>query len=683
MHFNYPYFLFAFFALLIPIFIHLFNFRKYKSEQFSNVKLLKDILLKTKKESQIKHLIVLLLRILAISALVLAFAQPFIPNKNMKSQKGNLVSIFIDNSFSMEANSKNGSFLKEATDAAKKIVNEFSYNDDFILITQDFSAKQSQILNKDEILNEIEMIQISPKSQKFYDILKFNQNMAFYSHKSNSLHYYISDFQKNFVDFSMLKNDTIGSTFLIPIKTESISNVSIDSCWFLSPVFKLGYQVTLNVRIKNYSETEVVKLPVKLYINNVQKSLNAVDIKPQSYADCQLNFTVNSIGNQTAYIEINDAPIHFDDRFYFVFKVTDNTSIVSISDNNPNRYLNALYGKDSLFYYHNQNLNQINYEQIKTANLVVLDQIKSLSSGLQDELQKYIQSGGHLLVFPSETIDLPSWSSFSRKINIPEFQLLQTTSLKVNQLNIESIYFKGAVAADYKDFDMPNVLKYFSLNNKSITGEPIMTLENGDPLLSVYDIGKGKVFLSSVAMNDNFGNAHKNALFFVPLHNIALMAQIQSNFYNVIGKDEQIVINKPNLGTEDVFTVKAFNSSVEFIPEMNNFGNEVALYFHSQVEKDGFYNILQDEDTAAIAAFNFNRSESDLTYYTEEELEKIADESQNKILLLDYQTKDFSKEVSDKLNGKPLWRWFIYMSLFFLLAEILVLRFWGKPIYKK
>ena len=202
--------------------------------------------------------------------------------------------------------------------------------------------------------------------------------------------------------------------------------------------------------------------------------------------------------------------------------------------------MNALYGKDSLFVYHNLNLNQINYDLLKTANLVVLDQIKTLSTGLQDELQKYIQSGGHLLVFPAETIDLPSWNSFSKKNNIPEYQLLQSTSLKVNQLNIESIYFKGAVASDYKDFDMPAILKYYSIFNKSISGEPIMTLENGDPLLSVYDIGKGKVFLSSVAMNDNFGNAHKNALFFVPLHNIALMAQMQSKFYHIIGVDEQI-----------------------------------------------------------------------------------------------------------------------------------------------
>lgn len=54
MQFTYPYFLFALFTILIVIAIHLFNFRRFKVEYFSNVKLLQDILLKTKKESQLK-----------------------------------------------------------------------------------------------------------------------------------------------------------------------------------------------------------------------------------------------------------------------------------------------------------------------------------------------------------------------------------------------------------------------------------------------------------------------------------------------------------------------------------------------------------------------------------------------------------------------------------------------------
>ena len=81
MKFLYPQFLWALFAIAIPIIIHLFNFRRFKRVYFSNVALLKQVDLETKKSSKVRHLLVLLARILAITCLVLAFAQPYFPEK--------------------------------------------------------------------------------------------------------------------------------------------------------------------------------------------------------------------------------------------------------------------------------------------------------------------------------------------------------------------------------------------------------------------------------------------------------------------------------------------------------------------------------------------------------------------------------------------------------------------------
>ena len=86
-------------AILVPIIIHLFNFRRYKTVYFSNVKMLEDIQKKkTKRASQIQQLIVLLLRVLGIACLVLAFAQPFLHGNTKSTKKGNVISIFVDNS---------------------------------------------------------------------------------------------------------------------------------------------------------------------------------------------------------------------------------------------------------------------------------------------------------------------------------------------------------------------------------------------------------------------------------------------------------------------------------------------------------------------------------------------------------------------------------------------------------
>ena len=73
MKFEYPQFFFAFFLLLIPIIIHLFNFRRFKRIYFTNVALLQEVQQETKSRRNLKHLLVLAARLLALTALVLAF----------------------------------------------------------------------------------------------------------------------------------------------------------------------------------------------------------------------------------------------------------------------------------------------------------------------------------------------------------------------------------------------------------------------------------------------------------------------------------------------------------------------------------------------------------------------------------------------------------------------------------
>ena len=105
MVFAQPLFLIALTALAIPIIIHLFNFRKYKKVYFTNVKFIAEIKQETKKRSQLKHLLILFARLLAIACLVMVFVQPYLPSSiRQKKLKGSqAVSIYIDNSFSMEA----------------------------------------------------------------------------------------------------------------------------------------------------------------------------------------------------------------------------------------------------------------------------------------------------------------------------------------------------------------------------------------------------------------------------------------------------------------------------------------------------------------------------------------------------------------------------------------------------
>ncbi|MBQ8045424.1 MAG: BatA domain-containing protein, partial [Bacteroidales bacterium] len=110
MQFLSPLFLIGLAAVAIPIVVHLFNFRRYKKVYFSNVELLRQLESETQKQSKLKQLLVLALRIMCIIFIVLAFAQPIIPtDKSRAIAVGNqYVSVYIDNSFSMEATTADG-----------------------------------------------------------------------------------------------------------------------------------------------------------------------------------------------------------------------------------------------------------------------------------------------------------------------------------------------------------------------------------------------------------------------------------------------------------------------------------------------------------------------------------------------------------------------------------------------
>ncbi|RZK33252.1 MAG: hypothetical protein EOO90_32535, partial [Pedobacter sp.] len=157
MNFLYPGFLFALLSVAIPVIIHLFNFRKFKKVYFSNVQLLKEVEQQNSSREKIKNLLILFSRILAIVFLVLAFAQPYIPLNDQKNTSlNNAVSIYIDNSYSMEAVNKDGNLLDEAKRRTRDLVKGFGINDRFQLLTNDFEGKHQRLLNEDEFLKALD-----------------------------------------------------------------------------------------------------------------------------------------------------------------------------------------------------------------------------------------------------------------------------------------------------------------------------------------------------------------------------------------------------------------------------------------------------------------------------------------------------------------------------------------------
>ena len=199
MEFLYPNMLYALFALLIPVAIHLFNFRRHKTVYFSNTSVLKTIEQENSKTKKLKHLFVLMARMLFIASLVIAFAYPYKKDNNaiVNNNVNNLIAVYIDNSMSMQSLSAEKTLFEDSRSSAMKLVENLNQAQKYVLLSNDRDTRNEYPMNHDEMLlrlNEMKVEAAPVSIEEIYNSLSFIRKKNDF--ESATLFVY-SDFQKN------------------------------------------------------------------------------------------------------------------------------------------------------------------------------------------------------------------------------------------------------------------------------------------------------------------------------------------------------------------------------------------------------------------------------------------------------------------------------------------------------
>jgi len=680
MLFSNPYFLWGLLAMGIPVVIHLFNFRRFKKVYFSNLSFLEELKVQTQKYSRLKHLIILTIRMLAIASLVFAFAQPFIPTEeNQKIIKGkNAVSIFIDNSFSMQSILDQQNLFDIAKNKAIEILSAYSNSDEFQLLTNDFEGKHQHLYSKEEFIQLLNEIEISPAVRKLPEINKRQKDALDLSPHANKIAYIISDFQKSISNFNKVKSDSTFQTYLIPITPQKTNNLFIDSCWFETAVLQLNKNVKINFKIKNNSEIPFEKVPLKLIINGKQRAIASIDIKENEEQLISLSYKITESGIQNGIAEITDYPIVYDDKFYFSYHVAENINILIVNGDNENQYLNRIYNLDSAFRLTNTNDKNIDYSTFKNNDLIVLNALKSISSGLAQELLKFTQNGGTLLIFPSSEIDFESYKQFSVLLKTDIYQAIDSTDTKVESINLQHPVFADVFEKIPENIDLPKVFTFYTFKSDQLhQKEFLLKMLNGKDFLINTTLGKGHIYLSAVTLEASWSNFPRHAVFVPALFNIALQSQPGFKLFYTLGNDESIIIQKINLNGEETLLLKGEEKGFELIPEHKNLDSKLEISFHNQIKAAGNYTLFREKQAIKDISYNYDRNESKLDFYTNEEIKKqIKDNQLINFKLIESKNKQLGELIKEINRGIRLWKLFIFLALIFLLGEIFLIRFW-------
>ena len=165
MQFLYPGVLWAMGLIIVPVIIHLFNFRRVKKVYFSNTAFLQQVKKATNKQSQLKRLLILFSRILFIIFLVLAFAQPISTDDEISPQT--LMRVYLDNSLSMSQSGLGGMTL---LDEGVKIVEDLVTANDpglrYTFTTNNFNLGAGNYLQGKELKEKLTEVDFSRRSRE-------------------------------------------------------------------------------------------------------------------------------------------------------------------------------------------------------------------------------------------------------------------------------------------------------------------------------------------------------------------------------------------------------------------------------------------------------------------------------------------------------------------------------------
>lgn len=680
MEFLYPGFLYALIALSIPVIVHLFNFRRFKKIAFTNVRFLREVQSRTRSQNRLRHLLVLLARLLALAFLIFAFAQPFIPTgANSEAERNRAISIFVDNSFSMEGETEEGPLLEVAKNRAIDIAMAFRPTDRFQVLTQDFEGAHQHLISRSEFIDYVQDIDYSPHSRSFEEITTRQADMLHRSDAGNELRSYIvSDFQKSRYDLTASTPDTSIALSLVYLQRTSPANLYVDSVWFANPVRKAGQAEKLVVRVVNTGDERVDNVPLQLTINGVQRAIGSIAINAGAMADTVLHFIHEIPGLKNAQVNVDDYPVTYDDTYYFGYSVFESINVLAIRPEHDVKidYLRGVFVGDSAYRYESSALSNLDYSAIPSRDFVILDGLKTIPGGLGAKLEELLDNGGSVWIIPADEIDESSYNSFLVSIGAGSILGKVKGSNEVNRINAESPIYSGIFESIPRNPDLPKMTEYYRISPPADgTGDALLTMRGGDTFLESYERGGGRAYLLAVSLDPDKNNFSRHGLFVATALRMAELSRATAIYSFELGEGKTLSLPVTASGSEPIFHLVSTDGSIDVIPYHRTQRGRTEISPGPDLEKAGGYFLISESDTSAALGLNYSRRESQLASYTRDELvETVQRLPGMEVSIIDGNTERLTSEVERLRSGTELWKYCLILALIFLLTETLLLR---------
>ncbi|MDR7370718.1 BatA and WFA domain-containing protein [Flavobacterium aquidurense] len=640
MHFKHPEILYFLFLLIVPILVHLFQLRRFKTSYFTNVKFLKELAVQTRKSSKIKKRLLLATRLLLLTCIIFAFAQPFFEAKDSKNATNEMY-IVLDNSFSMQAKGKKGELLKRAV---QELLENTPENTQFSLLTNTENFWNTDIKSSKSALQNLKYSAIPFELSSIMAKIKAHKS----AHKKDIV--IITD-AIDLAEKDVANIDSDEKPYFIVPEAEQKNNVSIDSV-FINQTLENFYEIGIN--LSAYGE-DFKPISMALYNQNklIAKTIINFDTKKK-----KINFTIPKEAFN-GFVTIEDNGLSYDNKLFFSISKAKKTNVISIGEPEKSSFLSRIY-TTAEFNYTNYSIRDLDYNRLEEQNTIVLNELDEVPQALQTTLKAFVSKGGNLVVIPSEKTSINNLNTFLGNFGRIQFKNLENQSKLITKINFDHPLFSGVFENKITNFQYPKTNNSFAVSSSY---PAVLSYEDQSVFVTMIQNPVSGITIFSAPINTANSNFQQSPLIVPLFYKMAQNNQKTGVTALIIGNNPPYFVDV--LLTKDaILEVKGTEDS--FIPIQQILNKKVKLTFNDFPETAGNYTVFDKKEPIENLSFNYKRTESDLRQV-------------NTNVISDFKTADTISTIFNTLQTErtdsQIWKWFVIFALLFLALEMAIIKF--------
>ena len=657
-----PNVLWALSLLVIPIIIHLFNFRRIKKVEFSNIALLKKVKEESSSKRKPVELLILLSRLLFMAFLVFAFAQPISKEEENALELNQSVLIYVDNSLSMSkpvSSQQNG--LDLAFSFADNVIENYSVDTKFKLLENNYSNSMSISYSKSTIKDRLTELEVSSVSR---DLNEIHQRIMSTDFRGDV--FLISDFQGldnyNFEDF---QSDTLRNYYFLPIEIDDYSNIHFDSAYLENTFLLDGLKNVMKVAVKNEGAVPLDQINLKLFIGGQLSGTANLAIDANGIVAQEFEIDRAAEFLDAVRLELDDSPVFFDNNLYLTLNNIEKLSIIEITEPNAGGFINRLFSDNELFDLESFNVGNLDLNKLKNADLIVLNGLTSLSNQLTQSLNTFLDGNGSVVIIPSNTNTPNTYANLGMNLASDSKE-----RLALNSPDMQNPFFDGIFEEDSENIAMPTATTSLRLRNISAS---ILNFRNGRSFLAKAE-RTGNLYFYSCGFDAESTSFPSHSLFVPVMYKIALGSNVNLNTLYYSTDQETIEYPLPRGFTSNNI-VTLSKGTIQITPDQRVSADKLIMILPKDQIKEGHYELMTDGNVLGAIAFNNPKAESGNATISTESLRNAVDPSVHLYLIQAASGLEVNQNLIAGIKGVSLWKYAILFSLLFLFVEVILIRY--------